>query len=105
MSYYDLSGKTVIVTGAETGIGRAIALRALEDGASVTGAGINREGLKRRGFSPESLVALKRAYKTIYRSGLKREQMVERLREMAAEEPAVALLAEFVAVEGRGLIR
>ena len=45
MGYYDLSGKTVLVTGAETGIGRAIALRAAADGASVTAAGINREGL------------------------------------------------------------
>ena len=45
MSYYDLSGKVVFVTGAETGIGRAIALRAAEDGASVTAAGINADGL------------------------------------------------------------
>ncbi|MEK9661401.1 MAG: SDR family oxidoreductase [Alphaproteobacteria bacterium] len=45
MSIYDLSGKTVLVTGAETGIGRAIALRALADGANVAGAGINEEGL------------------------------------------------------------
>ena len=45
MSYYDLSGKVVIVTGAETGIGRAIALRAASDGASVTAAGINTDGL------------------------------------------------------------
>lgn len=45
MGYYDLSGKTVLVTGAETGIGRAIALRALADGANVAGAGINAEGL------------------------------------------------------------
>ena len=45
MSYYDLSGKVVIVTGAETGIGRAIALRLASDGASVTAAGINSDGL------------------------------------------------------------
>lgn len=45
MSYYDLSGKVVIVTGAETGIGRAIALRLAGDGASVTAAGINSDGL------------------------------------------------------------
>lgn len=45
MGYYDLSGKTVLVTGAETGIGRAIALRAASDGACVTVAGINQEGL------------------------------------------------------------
>jgi NAD(P)-dependent dehydrogenase (short-subunit alcohol dehydrogenase family) len=45
MGYYNLSGKVVLVTGAETGIGRAIALRAAADGACVTAAGINREGL------------------------------------------------------------
>jgi len=43
---YDLSGKVVLVTGAETGIGRAIALRAARDGASVTGGGLNAEGLE-----------------------------------------------------------
>ncbi len=43
MGYYDLSGKTVLVTGAEVGIGRAIALRALADGANVAIAGINKE--------------------------------------------------------------
>jgi len=45
MGYYDLSGKVVIVTGAETGIGRAIALRAASDGAAVTAAGINADAL------------------------------------------------------------
>ena len=46
MYKYNLSGKTLIVTGAETGIGRAIARRAVRDGASVTAAGINEEGLR-----------------------------------------------------------
>src|SRR6185295_13426707 len=32
--------------------------------------GINAEGLKRRGFAPEAIAALKRAYKTLYKSGL-----------------------------------
>ncbi len=46
MNYYNLAGKTLLVTGAETGIGRAIAIRAAKDGANVTAAGINNEGLK-----------------------------------------------------------
>ena len=77
----------------------------MSDGSPARPFGINREGLKRRGFSPEAILALKRAYKVIYRSGLKREQVLERLREMAAEEEAVRRLADFVEVEGRGLIR
>ncbi len=43
MGTYDLSGKTVLVTGGETGNGRAIALRTLTDGANVAAAGINTE--------------------------------------------------------------
>jgi NAD(P)-dependent dehydrogenase (short-subunit alcohol dehydrogenase family) len=46
MGTYNLSGKTVLVTGGETGIGRAIALRALADGANVAAAGINTEMLE-----------------------------------------------------------
>ena len=32
--------------------------------------GINSEGLKRRGFSNAAVMAIKRAYKTLYKSGL-----------------------------------
>ncbi|MBX3687335.1 MAG: acyl-ACP--UDP-N-acetylglucosamine O-acyltransferase, partial [Rhodocyclaceae bacterium] len=32
--------------------------------------GINSEGLKRRGFTAEDIAAIKRAYRTLYRSGL-----------------------------------
>ena len=41
-----LAGKVIIVTGAESGIGRSIVQRCIIDGASVTAAGLNVEGLK-----------------------------------------------------------
>lgn len=41
-----LSGKSIIVTGAESGLGRAIALRIAADGASVVAAGLQEDGLK-----------------------------------------------------------
>ncbi len=41
----DLSGKVFIVTGGESGIGQAIAMRAVRDGANIVIAGINTEGL------------------------------------------------------------
>ena len=44
---HKLNGKVVIVTGAESGIGRSIVERCVEDGACVTAAGIDREGLKK----------------------------------------------------------
>ncbi|MDE2816740.1 MAG: SDR family NAD(P)-dependent oxidoreductase [Chloroflexota bacterium] len=41
-----LVGKSAIVTGAASGIGRAIALAFLREGASVLGADLNLDGLK-----------------------------------------------------------
>ncbi|NMG34323.1 acyl-ACP--UDP-N-acetylglucosamine O-acyltransferase [Azoarcus sp. TTM-91] len=67
--------------------------------------GINSEGLKRRGYSSEGIAAIKRAYRVLYRSGLKLGEARERVAEIAAEFPEVALFAEFIAASGRGIVR
>jgi UDP-N-acetylglucosamine acyltransferase len=67
--------------------------------------GINSEGLKRRGFTPEAIAALKRAYKTLYKSGLSLADARAELDRQAAETPEVRLLAEFVASSTRGILR
>ena len=46
--------------------------------------GINSEGLRRRGFSPEAISAIKRAYKEIFRSGLTIEEVLPVLEDMTA---------------------
>lgn len=67
--------------------------------------GINSEGLKRRGFSAEAIAALKRAYKQVYRTGATLDEARARIAEEAADQPAVALLADFLAEPGRGIVR
>jgi UDP-N-acetylglucosamine acyltransferase len=67
--------------------------------------GINSEGLKRRGFSPESIAGLKRAYRTLYRSGLGLEEAKTRLREQVAACPQVKEIVEFLDRSKRGIIR
>jgi UDP-N-acetylglucosamine acyltransferase len=65
--------------------------------------GINSEGLKRRGFAPEAIAAIKRAYKALYRSGLKLDEAAAAI---AAEAQAeLAPLAAFLQAPGRGIIR
>jgi UDP-N-acetylglucosamine acyltransferase len=67
--------------------------------------GINSEGLKRRGFSPESVVAIRRAYKSLYKSGLSLADARAAIAAEAAAVPELAPLAEFLADAGRGIIR
>jgi len=74
-------------------------------GNPATPHGINSEGLKRRGFSSDAILAIKRAYKTLYRSGLSLEQAVDEIAAQAATHPELKLFPEFLARSKRGIIR
>ena len=67
--------------------------------------GINSEGLKRRGFSPDAIAGLKRAYRTLYRSGLGLEEARRELETQVAKCPQVREILEFLARSKRGVIR
>jgi UDP-N-acetylglucosamine acyltransferase len=67
--------------------------------------GINKEGLKRRGFSPDTILGLKRAYKTLYRKGLSLEASLKELRDQAGACPEVQQILDFIARSKRGIIR
>jgi UDP-N-acetylglucosamine acyltransferase len=67
--------------------------------------GINVEGLKRRGFGPDAIMALKRAYRTIYKSGLLLEEAKTKLVDEARMHPELQLFVDFFAQSRRGIIR
>lgn len=67
--------------------------------------GINKEGLKRRGFSPADIAGLKRAYRTLYRSGLSFEEAKTELQGQVAQCRHVGEILEFLARSKRGIIR
>jgi UDP-N-acetylglucosamine acyltransferase len=77
----------------------------MSGGNSAQPHGLNSEGLKRRGFTPQAIDALRRAYKTVYRSGLSLEEARQQIAEQAQEFPEVQVLAEFLAATTRGIIR
>jgi UDP-N-acetylglucosamine acyltransferase len=66
---------------------------------------INAEGLKRRGFSVDAVTAVKRAYKTLYKAGLKLDEAHAAIAAEVAVAPELAPLAAFLATPGRGIIR
>ncbi|MGE4071395.1 MAG: acyl-ACP--UDP-N-acetylglucosamine O-acyltransferase [Lysobacterales bacterium] len=67
--------------------------------------GINSEGLKRRGYTPEQITAVKRAYKTLYLSGLSLKEAREKLAEQSLTAPEVKLLVEFIDASERSILR
>jgi UDP-N-acetylglucosamine acyltransferase len=67
--------------------------------------GINSIGLKRRGFSDEGVAAIKRAYKTLYRSGLSLSHAKAALAKQAAANDEVRAFAEFLDRSERGILR
>lgn len=92
-------------TGGGCVVLRDIPPYVMVSGTDNTPAGINSEGLRRRGFDKDVIMQIKRAYKVLYRSGNRAEQAVEQLREMAKETPQVGPMADFVANSTRGIIR
>lgn len=67
--------------------------------------GINSEGLKRRGFSADSILQIKRAYKTLYRNGLTLDEAKAELSTMQLQAPEIGLLTDFLNVSTRGIVR
>ncbi len=67
--------------------------------------GINSEGLKRRGFDADTIAALKRAYRSVFRSGETIEQAQAALAEQVKTCSQIQPLIDFLAVPGRGIIR
>jgi len=67
--------------------------------------GINSEGLKRRGFTPDQLRNLKEAYRILYREQLQLAEARERIAALAATAPELRILVEFIDKSERSLIR
>jgi UDP-N-acetylglucosamine acyltransferase len=70
--------------------------------------GINKIGLERRGFSPEHIKALQKAYRILLAGKLNTTQAVEKMRALInadAGSDDVALLVKFIEASERGVIK
>ncbi|HKK13111.1 MAG TPA: acyl-ACP--UDP-N-acetylglucosamine O-acyltransferase [Gammaproteobacteria bacterium] len=92
-------------TGMGSGISKDVLPYLMVSGNPARPHGLNTEGLRRHGFSGQQIDCLKRAYKTVYRSGLTLEQAGGRLDEQLGECPAVQRWVEFLVRQTRGIVR
>jgi len=68
--------------------------------------GVNAEGLKRRGFSPNAIREVRKAYKSLYRSGLKLDEAREEIAQQAKSCPELDTLVQFLATcSKRSIVR
>lgn len=65
--------------------------------------GMNKVGLQRRGFSPERLQTLQKAFRVLLTSKMNISQAIEKLRGLEGED--VALLIRFIEHSERGVIK
>ena len=110
-----LGGGTMVHQFCKIGVhsmcaGGSIVLRdipayVMASGQSASAHGLNTEGLKRRGFSADVLLTLKRAYKVVYRKGLKLNDALDELVDVADESPEVAVFVNSIKNSNRGIIR
>jgi len=96
-------GKFAMV-GGYARVSRDIPPYVLIDGEGTEVVGLNKIGLKRNGFSSSDLDQLMKAYRVIYRAGLRWSEVVGRLQAEFSTGPA-ALFAEFFQASKRGYVQ
>ena len=67
--------------------------------------GINKNGLRRRGFSEDAIKALHRAYKALLRQHGERDKAIASIADDAKQFPEVARFIEFIESSERGVVR
>jgi UDP-N-acetylglucosamine acyltransferase len=92
-------------TGMGTGLDRDLPPYVGAAGNRAQPYGINTVGLRRRGHTGETIDALKRAYRTIYRSGLGQDEMKRELEAQAETCAEVRAVLEFINTSKRGFLR
>jgi len=75
----------------------------MASGNYATTHGLNKEGLRRHGFSEDCIKALHKSYKILVRKHSKSEKIILELDTMAGQYPEVMRFREFIASSKRGI--
>ncbi len=94
-----------VMTGGGTVVFKDIPSYVMASGYNAAPHGINAEGLKRRGFSEETILNIKRAYKSLYRKNLTLEEAKLEIAQSVANCPELTILLQFLDQSTRGIVR
>jgi len=92
-------------TGFSTAIDRDVLPFFTVAGNRARAVGINKEGLKRREFSHESIRALQEAFKLLIKSSCSHKVALEKVEQIAKNDSNVRMMLDFLDSSERGWIR
>lgn len=92
-------------TGMGTSVGRDVPPYVMVYGEPGVPRGINREGLKRHGFSIENIKHIKEAYRILYRSKLSYKDALTKMQDALSEYKEIQSFIQFCQESKRGIIR
>ncbi|MDQ7781689.1 MAG: acyl-ACP--UDP-N-acetylglucosamine O-acyltransferase [Desulfomonilaceae bacterium] len=93
------------LVGGVSGVAKDVPPYTLASGARIYVYGLNEVGLRRNGFSRDTILALKRAFRIAFRSSLTKEQAALKIRTEMADTPEALKFAEFLVTSRRGMAR
>lgn len=93
------------IIGGASGVARDVPPYVTAAGNHAKLYGLNLIGLKRRGFTDETINALKKAYRIVFRSSLLLSVAIEKVRSEVEDLPEVRHFIEFIQASERGICR
>jgi len=97
-------GSHVMISGGSM-VTQDIPPYAIAQGDRAKTVGINQIGLKRRGFSEETVRDIKQAYKMVFRSGMRTEEALERIEAELKGCKEIDSFVSFIRNSTRGIAR
>ena len=91
--------------GTMSKISQDVPAYVLADGRPAAPKMINVEGLRRRDFSSQEIMALQRAYKLLYRKNLNLTDALAQIKPLAIDYHCITVLVESIEKSTRGIIR
>lgn len=91
--------------GGKSAVAKDIPPYVIASGDRASLHGLNKVGLKRHGFGDNTLGALKKAYRIIFRIGITTKEAIQRVQAEVEQIPEVVNLIEFIKSSERGITR
>ena len=91
--------------GMYSGVNRDVPAYTTVSGQPAVVRGINSEGLKRRGYTPEQIRNIRNAYRITFRQNKRKDEAIEEIAELAKTQPELDLFLESLRSSERGLTR